>query len=577
MSSRNSTDRFRAGVMWCVLGGLFVFAGYSQARVQVIDRKEIIKKAIDTNRYEFERDTPARRGTIKSSDGKVLAQSRDGYEFGIDFRRCPKTPAFFLALAKATGMSQAELMDPALRGVSTRYWNEPVSYDMALDIREVKSDWAADGISLRPILSRMYPLADATAGIIGAVQNNEPKTGLEISQDDVLTGRDGWAKGYVDRTGVFMPLKGVDIVEQINGKDVTLTIDSGLQMEAAQAIRAAVEKHKATSGSAVMIDPKTGRILAMANWPTYDPEGPIVNDLNTAYMTFYEPGSTFKTLVLAKALDEGAVNPDSIMHCSGAITANRRTMRCHDNHVHGDINLGEAIAKSCNVAAAQWALGIGHDPMVEYLKGLGFLEKPGLGLPGEIKGLYNFDEYAKDLQLANNGFGQAMNMTPVALADAFSLLANGGIRMKPQIIQKIGSQEFPPVEAGRIVSENSANYVLNVMKETIEADYGTGHALRIPGYTLAGKTGTAQKIAGGQEKGYVASFVGFVPADQPKAVILVMVDDPKGGVYYGGSVAGPVFHDLAKAVIRKYGIAANEPGQPKQDAVDSGREPDEAQ
>lgn len=577
MSSRNSTDSGRTVFVGLILAGLFVLAGYSQAKVQVTDRKTVINRAIDTNRYEFERDEPARRGTIRSADGKVLAASQDAYEFGIDFRRCPKSPAFFMALAEASGKAQPELMEPALRGVKTRYWPETVSTETARRIREVMKDWRADGISVRPILNRVYPMADAAAGIVGAVRGNEPMTGLEKSMDAPLSGRDGWAKGYVDRTGSFLPLKGVDIVERINGKDVVLTIDSGLQMEAAQAIRAAVEGSDAVRGSAVMVEPETGRILAMANWPTYDPSGPITNDLNMAYMARYEPGSTFKTIVLAKALDEGVVTPGTIMHCTGSIKANTKTMRCHDGHIHGDTTLGEAIAKSCNVAAAEWALGIGKERFREFLKASGLLDRPELGLPGEVGGLYNFDEYATQLQLANNGFGQALNATPVALASLFASLGNGGVRMAPRLIDKMGDEVFGPKEAGRVVSAETAETVRRLMVETIEADYGTGKALRIPGFTLAGKTGTAQKIQGGKQVGYVASFVGFVPAEKPKALILVMVDDPKKGSYYGGDVAGPVFHELSKAVIRKYGLAADTAVEPVSKTVDSGRERDAAE
>lgn len=555
MSSRNSIEPFRGVAVSLALGGLFVGAAVTQGRTQITDRKEIITKAIETHRYDIERKEPARRGTVRSEDGKVLAQSRDAYEFGIDYSKCPKSPGFFLALAEATGMSASELREPGLRGVDSRYWPDPVPADDYSAIRQVQTDWKADGISLRRIENRVFPLAEAGAGILGTMRDGKPVNGLEKSQENALSGQDGRAEGFVDRTGVFMPLRGSEIIDKINGEDITLTLNSDLQMEATQAIREAVEMRHAKSGAAVVMDPKTGRILAMANWPSYDPAGPIPMgaDLNAAYMSRFEPGSTFKTLMLALALDKGVVNKDTIMHCPGSIVVAGHTIHC-SHGAHGDISIGKAIAESCNVSAAHWAMDVGYDSFVDYVKKLGFMDKPDLGLPGEIRGSYNLNDANKTLQIAINGFGQSMNVPPVMLCSDFAMLANGGVRMKPQLIERVGDKQFAPVEAGRMVTQASADYVRRLMIGTIESDEGTGKKLRIPGYTLAGKTGTAQKMAGGEDKGYVSSFVGFVPAEDTKAVVLVMVNDPKVG-HYGADVAGPVFVDIAKTVIRLKAIA----------------------
>lgn len=557
--SRKSIEFSRVAFSGGIIAALFLGAGLTQARVQLFDRGEIIDKAISTGRYNIELDDVARRGTIRTSDLKVIAQSRDAYEFGVDFTRSPKTPAFFLALSEASGLSQAEIMNPALRGVGARYWGEPVSSAQAKKIREVMREWRADGVSLRPILSRAYPLAEAAAGLTGMLRDGKPLNGLEKSLDQSLSGQDGWAKGYVDRTGVFLPIKGEEIIERSNGQDVVLTIDSDLQVQATESLKVAVEANHATSGAAVVIEPQTGKVLAMANWPSYDPAGIIKvgTDLNSTYMSRYEPGSTFKTLMMALALDEGAIKQTDIMHCSGALTIGGHTMGC-SHGAHGDVTLAECIAKSCNIAAANWALEVGHDRFVKYIKDLGLLNKPGLDLPNEIGGLYNFKDYAKRLQLANNGFGQAMNVTPLAMASAFAVLGNNGVKMKPMLIQSVGSREYQPKIDGQVLSRDSADFVKSVMVDTIEKDYGTGSKLRVPGYTLAGKTGTAQKLKAGGEKGHVASFVGFVPAENPRAVVLVMVDNPKAGSYYGGDVAGPVFRDIAMGVIRRFGIAPDD-------------------
>lgn len=538
--------------MSLVLGALFVGATVTQARVQLFNRDAIVEKS---GKFEIEIPERARRGTIRSSDGIILAQSRDAYAFGINYLKCPKSPAFFLALGQASGFSQAELMNPALSGVKSRYWNEPVGADKYDAIRKVQKEWRADGLSLDPILKRAYPLAEDASGLVGAMRGFDAVTGLERSLNKRLSGEDGSAKGYYDRTGLFMPLDPDQVKDGVNGSDVRLTIDSSLQIEASRSLREMVERSQADSGAAIVMEPSTGRILAMANWPSYDPSGPITvgTDLNATYMRRLAPGSTFKALILALALQEGAISRDAVMQCNNALTVGGHTIRC-SHGAHGQVDLGMCISKSCNIAAAQWAMAVGKPRFQKFLADLGLLEKPDLGLPHEIRGAYNTKDPAERLQLANNGFGQALDVTPVNLCSAFAALGNNGIKMRPVLIEKLGDQEFKPVAEGQVFDADEANFVKGLMVDTIEKDYGTAKKLRIPGYTIAGKTGTAQILKNGGEHGHIANFVGYVPAEKPKAVILVMVENPTAGSYYGGDVAGPVFEDIAKGVIRRYGI-----------------------
>lgn len=351
-----------------------------------------------------------------------------------------------------------------------------------------------------------------------------------------------------------------------DGDSITLTIDSDLQSAASAEIRKAVEANKADDGVAIILDPHTGDVLAMANWPSFSPYNPdgTEGDLskntgfNPAIMGVLEPGSTFKILTLAKGLDSGKVHMNDVINCTGELHINSAwRVRCdshHGNRAHGAVDAMSAIAKSCNVSAATWALKVGRTDFLKYVEHLGILKKPNLGLPKESRGLFNYNEYAKPLQLATVGFGQSITTTPIALASAFAMLGNGGVRIPPRLVKKIGASEVPTGQPDRIVKTQTAEEVMHCMEAVIQSDEGTGKSLRIPGYTLAGKTGTAQKIGGGTS-GYVANFVGFVPAPNPKALILVMVNHPTNGKYYGATVAGPVFLSLAKAVIRRYGIA----------------------
>lgn len=550
----------------------FVATAASQAKVQVFGREKIIDQGMKSGRYLIETRVSAKRGAILTADGKALAEDDLASEFGVNFDKVPNSPAFFLDLAEATGIPASEFQQLAgARDVRSRYWREPMTADQTRAIAKVRTKWKADGISIRRVGERSYPLGEAAAGFVGYLREGKPAAGLEMGWNETLQGKDGKIVGLGDRFGMPLPLRidGRSEAKQ-DGKDIVLTIDSQLQIAATNAIRRAVESNKAESGSAVVIDPNTGDILAMANWPSFNPKavglppakGETFSDFNPCYMAGWEPGSTFKILTLAEALQKGVVQPDETIACGGSLQVwSNKAIRC-DAHggsrAHGPTDPEKAIAVSCNVCAATWAMRIGYTDFTEFLDKLGLMESTHLGLPLERAGSYNRNEYAKKLQLATFGFGQSMTVTPVGMASAFSMLGNDGVRMIPRLIKSVNGQEIPTEEAGQIVSPEVAQQVLEFMESVVESDRGTGKTLRIPGYRLGGKTGTAQKInkqTGTVEGGgYVANFVGMVPAYAPRAVILVMVDNPQGGKYYGAQVAGPAFVDVARAVIRKYNL-----------------------
>lgn len=555
------------GAGWAV-GAALVGAAYTQAEVQVLSRDQILAKARDGSRLVVGRTDLAKRGSIMAADGKVLASSEDTFELVVSFEKVPKSPGFFMDLAAATGIPAPEFATLSESGVRSRTWTSLASSAVASDVQRVKTRWRADGVSLRQVLMRDYPLAESSSGFVGSYRDGRPASGLELSRDAALRGEDGYREGMVDRTGAFLPMRMTGASRsRSNGETILLTIDSSLQIAATNAIRHAVELNKATSGVAIMLDPKTGDLLAMANWPSFDPNGQpgigaVASDFNTAYMAAFEPGSTFKVLTLAKALDRGKVGLGDRIACTGILQYNEHwRIRCdlhHGTRAHGSVDPEMAIAKSCNVAAATWALKVGRDDMIAYFKDLGVLERTKLGLPLERGGLFDLNEYAKPLQLMNVGFGQAIATTPVALAGAFAMLANEGRRVTPRIVASIGDRPTAVGPPTQVVAPETARQVLKLMEAVIQTDRGTGRTLRIPGYRLAGKTGTAQKVdhkTGRIGGGYVSSFVGYVPADQPRAVILVMVDDPKGAQYYGAQVAGPVFLELARAAIRHFRLA----------------------
>jgi cell division protein FtsI (penicillin-binding protein 3) len=565
-----TSSRLRWGPFGVV--AIFALALLSQLRVQAVGREAILEKGLQSNRFVVERVQKARRGTILTADGKQLAAAEERSELGILFDKVPNSPAFFMALGRASGIPAAEFQQLKASGSEKAFWQERLSPAKTRAVRAVRSEWRADGVSLARAGARVYPFGSASACVVGYLRDGEALTGIEKAFDKELRGRDGKTIGMVDRGGDFLPLRlDPESVERRDGKDVTLTIDSELQVVAASAVKQAVEANQADQGCAIVIEPATGNILAMANWPSFDPErigepGVRFSDFNPNYMAQLEPGSTFKILTLAEALERGKIEKDESYACTGslAVWANR-SIRC-DAHggsrAHGTVDPVAAIAKSCNCWAATLALRIGHEPFTEFLEKSGLVAKPGIGLPGEVGGAYNRNEFAKRLQLATFGFGQSLTVTPLALCSAFATLGNGGVRMHPKLISAVGETPTPIRPAGRLYSEATAAEVMRAMEAVFSSSGGTGKSLRIPGYRLAGKTGTAQKInpqTGTVEGGgYVSNFIGFVPAEKPKAAILVMVDNPKSGRYYGATVAGPVFQELARAVIRRFDVPKSE-------------------
>ncbi len=582
--------------MAVVLGLGFGAAAFSQAKLQTVERAHTLKLAFDAHRYIQTVTERARRGSILAADGRPLAKDDDAYDLSVDFTSCPHSPAFWLDVSAATGVSATELEEAAASGAKTRAWAGAVAASGRDRLAEVCRDWHADGVSAGWSGRREYPLAENASSLVGVIrpkglaigstdrryarlvakygrpEGNQPfvrdlETGVEAARDADLTGRDGKVEGLTDRHGEFMASRGSrTIQDRQNGRDVQLTIVPELQVAATAAVRRQVERTHAKTGVALIMDPRTGSLIAMANWPQptpYRPDG-TENDLgvsggsNPAYMSDLEPGSMFKILTLAKCLD---VRPDvakGIVVCTGAWKPipKAKPIHCDKHEVHGAENDRTAIAKSCNIAAGHWALAIGHDRFMQYLEDAGLRHRSKLGLPGESAALFPRDDGSPILQTAVVGFGQSINCTPVQLIGAFNTIANGGVRREPRVIAKVGGIETLREPGKRLFSEAAAKETTAAM-EAVFSPIGTGKDLAIPGYRIAGKTGTAQKI-GKNQSGHVSNFIGFLPAQNPKFTILVMVNEPQTE-FYGAKVAGKAWQEIAQAVIRANHIAPTEP------------------
>jgi cell division protein FtsI/penicillin-binding protein 2 len=542
--------------------GLFGIAALSQLKLQGLESKSTIELANKVNKWEDTIRTKAKRGAIVTRDGKALALQVTAYELSVNYKRMPKSPGLAMAMSEATGIPAYAFLD---REEGSRTWDQPLTTEQYRRVKAIQKDFNADGVSIVERPNRAYPLGSFASSIVGYVKpagKVVQKGGLELVLDKKLTGTDGVQHGLKDKSGELLPLRSYepDRIKQ-DGATVETTIDSQIQIAASKAIKDAVEKNKADDGIAIVVQPKTGEILAMSCWPAADPTIKGMTELdgiNPNYKSILEPGSTFKILTLAMALDAGAIQQGFMTHCTGGLSINNHSsVHCdehHGNRAHGVVDPTLAIAKSCNVAAATWALKIGQSKYFNYLKQLGLQEKSGLGLPNEQKNWVRVDKGAPRLQLATLGFGQSMNLTPITLAGAFATIANKGRRVPLTLVKSINGKEEPQRLPKRVLSEESCAYTLECMRAVMEK--GTGASIKIPGYDLAGKTGTAQKLGKGGAKGYVSNFVGVIPAKDPEALVLVMVNNPKGGKYYGAEVAGPVFTDVSRAVIKSLKIEA---------------------
>lgn len=403
---------------------------------------------------------------------------------------------------------------------------------------------------------RRYPNGPLAAHILGFVGLDETGLGgVEQFQNVSLTGQAG--KAFVAGDALGRSYESVEVMPR-DGRSVVLTIDQTVQYRTERVLAAAVEASRARAGTAVVLDPRTGEILALANAPTFDPNGatkiPAEARTNQALQNIYEPGSTFKIVAYAAAFEERLARPEDRIDCQmGSINVAGRTVR--DHSPYGTLTMTEALAKSSNVAAIKLGLRVGDERMYDYITRFGFGARTGVELPGETVGLLRPVKRWQPSSMGSIAIGQEIGVTPVQIAAAFGALANDGVRVAPHLVRETRGTDGAPTgrvepERRRVVSAETAR-TMRHMLESVTLK-GTAKAAQLDGYTAAGKTGTAQKIdpktrAYSKTK-HVASFVGFAPVENPSVVIAVVIDEPSGA-YHGGQVAAPIFRDLAEVIL----------------------------
>ena len=417
------------------------------------------------------------------------------------------------------------------------------------------------GVHTRNEPKRFYPNGSLAANVLGFVNlDGKGLGGIEQTFNEKITGEPG--KLFIERDSRDHAYESTEIPGR-PGQTIVLTIDQLIQYQTEAALTTALQQSNARSASAIVLDPHTGEILALANVPSFDPNdvGAATPEAraNWALQNFYEPGSTFKIVAFSAAIEKGLAQPDDKIDCQmGSITVAKRLI--HDHHPFGVLTVADALAKSSNVAAIKLGLRVGDATMYDYITRFGFGSRTGVELAGETAGMVHPLNRWLPSSIGSVAIGQEVGVTPLQMVAAFGALANDGVRIAPHLVREIrtasGTTSYRPTpEQHRVISKQTAT-VLRGMLEGVTLN-GTAKKAQLDGYTAAGKTGTAQKIDPRtktySKTKYVASFVGFAPVSNPAVVIIVVVDEPAGS-YHGGAVAAPVFREIAEQILPEMGV-----------------------
>jgi len=581
------TDRNNPGVgrlqrrrLFLVLACAGLWTGLLFGRLvhlQVVLHDDLVERARQQQEYEV--TIPAMRGSIFARDGSLLASSSEETAIYVHPHLLDDRDAAPEILAPALRMSVEEVARLVSRDQHLVYLNRYAPPEIVSAVEAVKREHKLhESVGMHPASRRYYPNHRLAAHVLGFVDiENQGAAGIEYRFNDAIRGHDGrWLtlqdvrQNPIDPDGAFHE-------DPIAGHDISLTIDPTIQRAAESTLERVVREREAEGGAAVVMDPRTGAVLALASYPTFDPnvhDRALVelSSRNSAVNSVYEPGSTFKIFTAAAGFRDNIVFEDELIDCQGGV------LRVANHTYHdwrsgfGIMPFSKVIANSSNVGMIKVGLRLQPERFYDWLRAFGFGEPTGIGLPGEASGILRPTSRWSALSQSSMIIGQEIAVTPLQLATAVSAVANGGLLMEPYIVSEIrdaaGNVQFEhqPTIRHRVLDEATAARVMVVLEGVINPDSVTGRAAGIPGYRLAGKTGTAQKIGpDGLYSQYVSSFVGILPASAPELVILVVIDAPdKSKGYYGSEVAAPAFRTIAEAAVRVLRLAPDAVAAPLQ-------------
>jgi len=495
--------------------------------------------------------TPSKRGMILDRRGEPLAVSTPLDSVVMDTpqvtRYLAKHEDRLASLAAALNVEPVALKKRIVSNLKDRHvylakYLEPARAKLIKDV-------GVTGVSLERQYRRFYPESWSAASVIGMTDAKDSGVeGLEAQFNDLLTGHDGQQRVFTDRDNAVLEYAGT-LRHVRNGDDLRITIDRRIQSIAYDALAAQVAAHKAKGGAAIVVDVRSGEVLAVVNEPTSNPNsrsGPVPR--NRVFTDAIEPGSVMKTFAVVGALQAGLVSPNTVINTSpGVVKVGKYLVK--DHHDYGELTTAGVIAKSSNVGVNHIALKMSAEQQINVVRDFGFFQDSGLGFPGEKQGSYEATRWG-DVQRSALSRGYGVSATLVQLARAYAILANDGVRVPLTLIERQNS-----VTGTRVIDSDVAQTAA-AMLELVVTD-GTGKGAATSMYRVAGKTGTARKNVGGQykDKLYQSAFAGFAPASNPRLAMVVMIDEPSAGEYYGGLVAGPVFSRTISAALRIMNVA----------------------
>ena len=564
-------SRSRCALICAGFIALFSVISFRLIYLQVIKHDEYAELAAEKHGYK--QIIYAERGIIFDANNEVLAHNIPVETVVADATRLNNPQAVVNLLSNELDIP-AELLAEKLN-CQRRYIviKREVPESLANALREKLRAGNLGGIYFEYDASRIYPNGSMLCHVIGFTDfEHHGIQGVEASMDEYLRGQDGYR--YVERNRVgqeIVPFRGQERAPR-NGYQVHLTVDLGLQNIIENEIDAAMKEFTPQKATIILMRPQTGEILAMANRPNFDlnlrseakPEGMK----NRAIIDMMEPGSTFKIVAAASALNERKLRSDSSVFCENGLW-NFGGAALHDHRAFGYLSVRDILIKSSNIGAAKLALSVGQEKFYEYIRRFGFGERTGIELPGEINGLIRPPRLWSKISITRIPMGHEIGVTPLQMTVAMATIANSGKLIMPHIVKSITAADgkvissLSPVVLRQVISPETARQIGDALRGVV-SDRGTAAAAAVPGFTIAGKTGTAQKVArnGGYEQGkYVVSFVGYLPAEHPEFVGLVMLDDAhttKPELNYGGLVAGPIFSRVAEKAARYLDLEPHE-------------------
>ena len=554
---------------WANITGVFLIVAFIAlavhvGHIQLIEHDKYIKLAKVQQCKKIE--LPARRGSILDRNGIKLAESLQVGSVYADPTEIEDASYVAHHLSKVLKLNSSKIVkllskDKRFVWIKRKIGDEELGAVAKLSLK---------GVYIKHEYHRFYPNERLGSHILGFTNIDEKGLeGVELSFDDVLSGESGYKLIIRDALQRQIITPDAEVQLPKHGNNVVLTIDANIQRITEEELEIACEKWMPSSATAVVMDPMTGEVLAMANYPTFDPNHfkkyPPHTRRNLAITDYYEPGSLMKPIVISGVFEQGIVKPDDVFFCNnGVYEIEGRIL--HDTHGgYGKLTISEIIAYSSNIGMAKVGMLMGNEKMYQYLKQFNFGERTGIELPGEVGGIFRpIKQWSKKYSLVSISIGHEIAVTPLQFITAFCSIPNGGLLLKPKIVKSMISNDNKLVEesqypqpVGRVISANVARNIMNPILIKVITE-GTGKNANLLEYDVAGKTGTSQKAYGGggrySHEKYVGSFIAYAPAERPRICVLVMINEPQNGAYYGGTVAAPVVGEIIRQSLVYLGV-----------------------